>query len=325
MRRREFIAGAFGSLAAIELPSVAAAQSGRRPVVGVLRTNPKDIKETFAVPFRKYMRALGWEEGVNIDFQFRWADGQNDRLAPLASELVAEKVDVLIVFGDPAVYAVQRATNVIPTVAMADDLVGSGFAVSLRRMRADNMTGVSILASDLDVKRLELLREFVPRARRIGIIVDPTTISTRNLLEVAARNLKVDLTFVEVRHRNDMAGAVDELAAAKIEAINILASPILNLARDVSIERLRHVRVPAIHQWPETAEEGGFLAYGPRNLLCYRHVVGLADKILRGAKPSDLPIEQPAKFELVLNLKAASELGLIIPVPLLLRADEVIE
>jgi putative tryptophan/tyrosine transport system substrate-binding protein len=324
VRRRDFIKVIAGSAAAWPL-AAQAQQSGRLAVIGVLRTNPKDIKETFAEPFRHYMRALGWEEGRNIDFKFLWADGQMDRMPALAGEFVRAKVDVIIVFGDPAIRAAQRATATIPVVAMADDLVGSGFAASLRRMSADNMTGVSILASELDVKRLELLHEFVPRARRIGVIIDPSTISTQPLLEKAAHSLGLELSFADVRNRNEIAGTIDGMAASKIEAVNILASPILNLARDISIEHLRRVRLPAIHQWPETAEEGGFLAYGPRNLLCYRHVVVLVDKILRGSNPSDLLIEQPAKFELVVNLKAAAELSVTIPVPLLLLVGQAIE
>jgi putative ABC transport system substrate-binding protein len=323
MRRRKFIAG-LGSAAAWPL-AAHGQQLGRPAVIGVLRNNPKDVNETFAEPLRRYMRALGWEQGRNIDFKILWADNQMERVPALADELARANVDVIIVFGDPAIRAAQRATATIPVVAMADDLVGSGFAPSLRRMSAENMTGVSILASELDVKRLELLHEFLPQARRIGVLIDPSTISTRPLVENAARSLGLELSFIEVRNRSEMIGAIDGMAASKIEAVNILASPILHLARDISIARLRQLRLPAIHQWPETAEEGGFLAYGPRNLLCYRHVVSLVDKILRGTKPADLPIEQPAKFELVVNLKTAAELNVIIPVPLMLRVDQMIE
>ena len=175
------------------------------------------------------------------------------------------------------------------------------------------------------MKRLELLLAFVPNARRVGALYDPTTISTRPLLESAARKLDVELEWFEVGNGKSVASALDIAAAAKVQALNILASPVLNVVRDQIIERLRQAHLPAIYQWPETAEEGGFLAYGPRIQLCYRHIAGLMDKVLRGPQPSDLPIEQPVKFDLLVNLKVAAELGLTISAPLLLRVDQVIE
>jgi putative ABC transport system substrate-binding protein len=321
MRRREFIT-LLGSAPA--WPLAARAQQGRLPLVGVLRPNPKDVLETFADPFRRYMKAIGWEEGRNIRFLFAWAEGHNERTPALAEELVAQNVDLIIPFGDPAIRAAQRATQAIQIVGMTDDMVGSGLAASLARP-GGNTTGVSILASELDVKRLEILHDFVPQARRIAVLADPTTISTRAQLASAGRHLGVELVPFEAQSPDEIGRALDAVAGAKVEAVNILASPLLNAARLQTIDRLRDARLPAIYQWPETAEDGGLLAYGPRNLLCYRHVVSLVDKILRGAKPADLPIEQPSKFELVVNLKTASALGMTISPTLLLRADEVIE
>ena len=242
----------------------------------------------------------------------------------LAGELVAQNVDLIIPFGDPAIRAAQRATQAIPIVGMTDDMIGSGLAASLARP-GGNTTGVSILASELDVKRLEILHDFVPQARRIAVLADLSTISTRTQLANAARDLGVELVPFEAQNPGEIGRALDAVAGAKVEAVNILASPLLNAARLQTIDRMRNARLPAIYQWPETAEDGGLLAYGPRQVLCYRHVVSLVDKVLRGAKPADLPIEQPSKFELAVNLKTASALGMTISPTLLLRADEVIE
>ena len=322
LRRRDFFALLGGAAAA--WPLAAPAQQGSMPLVGVLRPNPKDIVESFAEPFRRYMKAIGWEEGRNIRFLFVWAEGHSERAPALVGELIAQNVDLIIPFGDPAIRAAQSATKTIPIVGMTDDMIGSGLAASLARP-GGNTTGVSILASELDVKRLEILHEFVPPARRIAVLADSTTISTRAQLTSAARDLDVELVRFEAGSPDELARALDAMAVAKVEAVNVLASPLLNAWRLQIINRMHDARLPAIYQWAETAEDGGLLAYGPRNLLCYRHVVSLVDKVLRGAKPADLPIEQPSKYELAVNLKTASAIGMTISPTLLLRADEVIE
>jgi putative tryptophan/tyrosine transport system substrate-binding protein len=318
--RRQFITLLGGAAA---WPLAARAQQGRLPVVGVLRPSAKDA-EPFVEPFRRYMKAIGWEEGRNIRFLFAWMEGRNERAPLLAGDFVAQNVDLIVTFGDPAIRAAQRATQSIPIVGMTDDMVGSGLVASLARP-GGNTTGVSILAPELNVKRLELLHEFVPQARRIAVLADPSTISTHAQLTSAARDLGVELVLFEVQNPAQIGGPLDAIAAAKVEAVNVLASPQLYGARYLIIERLRNARLPAIYQFPEAAEEGGLLSYGPRLLLCFRHVVSLVDKVLRGAKPADLPIEQPSKFELVVNLKTASALDMTISPALLLRADEVIE
>jgi putative tryptophan/tyrosine transport system substrate-binding protein len=318
--RRQFITLLGGAAA---WPLAARAQQGRLLVVGVLRPSAKDA-EPFAEPFRRYMKAIGWEEGRNIRFLFAWMEGRNERAPLLAGDFVAQNVDLIVTFGDPAIRAAQRATQSIPIVGMTDDMVGSGLVASLARP-GGNTTGVSILAPELNVKRLELLHEFVPQARRIAVLADPSTISTHAQLTSAARDLGVELVLFEVQNPAQIGGPLDAIAAAKVEAVNVLASPQLYGARYLIIERLRNARLPAIYQFPEAAEEGGLLSYGPRLLLCFRHVVSLVDKVLRGAKPADLPIEQPTKFELVVNLKTASAIDMTIPATLLLRADEVIE
>jgi putative ABC transport system substrate-binding protein len=321
LKRRQFITLLGGSAAAWPL---AVRAQPKVPVVGVLRPNPRDVLEVFAEPFRRYMRAIGWDEGRNVRFHFVWAEGRSERAPALASELVTQNVDVIIAFGDPAIRACQHATQTIPIVGMTDDMVGSGFAVSLARP-ANNTTGVSILASELDVKRLEILHEFVPQARRMAALVDPTTISTRDQLVNAARKLGVELVTFEASDPDQLGRALDSIAAGDVAAVNVLASPFLQVSRLEIIRRMQDYRLPAIYQWPESAEDGGLLAYGPRQVLCYRLVVSLVDKILRGAKPADLPIEQPSKFELIVNLKTATAVDITISAALLLRADEVIE
>ena len=206
MRRREFITLLGGATAA--WPLAARAQQGRMPLVGVLRPNPKDIAETFAEPFRRYMKAIGWEEGRNIRFLFVWAEGRSDRAPALAGELIAQNVDLIIPFGDPAIRAAQRATQAIPIVGMTDDMIGSGLAASMARP-GGNTTGVSILASELDVKRLEILHEFVPQARRIAVLADPTTISTRAQLASGARDLGLELVQFEAQSPDEIPGEID--------------------------------------------------------------------------------------------------------------------
>jgi putative ABC transport system substrate-binding protein len=172
---------------------------------------------------------------------------------------------------------------------------------------------VSILTLELDVKRLEILHEFLPQARRIAVLADPSTISTRAQLSSAARDLALELVRFEAQSPDEIGNALDAVASAKVDAVNVLASPILNAAHRLIIERMHNARLPTIYQFPESAEDGGLLAYGPRVLESYRRIVYFVDRILKGAKPADLPIEQPTKFELVVNLKTASALSLTIP------------
>jgi putative tryptophan/tyrosine transport system substrate-binding protein len=322
VRRRDFVAHLGGAVVAWPLPALA--QTGLLPVVGVLRLNPPNVAETFAEPLRRYMKQFGWEDGSNVRFSFAWADGRSDRIPALADELVAQKVDVLVGFGDPQIRALQRATATIPIVGMSDDMIAGGLAASMARP-GGNTTGVSILASELDTKRLEVLHEFVPRARRIGILMDPTTSSSRAQVEKTARALGLEPVVVAAENTDEIARALDNMEAMRVEAVNVLASPILNISRGIILHKLSRAKLPAIYQWPETCTEGGFLAYGPRLVLCYRLVISFIDKVLRGAKPIDLPIEQPTRFDLVVNVKTAKALGLIVSTTLLARADKVIE
>ncbi|MFZ2145235.1 MAG: ABC transporter substrate-binding protein [Xanthobacteraceae bacterium] len=323
MRRREFIALLGGSVAA--WPFSARAQQTSMPLVGVLRFDRKEIgNEIFVKPFLRYMKAIGWEEGRNIRFVFASTEGHNERAPAIAGELVAQNAAVIVTFGDPGIRAAQRATNTVPIVGMTDDMVGSGLAASLARP-GGNTTGVSILASELNAKRLEILRDFAPKVQRIAVLADASTISTQAELESVARELGVQLIRFEGQSPDEITRALDAVAAAQVGAVNVLASPLLAGARAAIIKRVRDARLPAIYQWPETVAEGGLLGYGPSIQLCYRQIVSLVDKVLHGAKPADLAIEQPSRIGLAINLKAASELGMPVPPAILVRADEVIE
>jgi putative ABC transport system substrate-binding protein len=269
------------------------------------------------------LRRVGFVEGQNL--AARGWELRVEQFPEVAAELVKAKVDVIISAGDPATRAAQRATATIPILAVSDDLVGSGLVPSLAH-HGGNTTGVTIIASDLDAKRLEVLHDYVPQARRIAVLADPTTASTGAQITDAARNLGIEVVRFEARSRDEIGRALDAMTAAKVEALNVLGSPLLDLSRLQIIDRMRQARLPAIYQWPETAEDGGLLAYGPRFVGIFRDIVARQlVGLLHGTKPADLPIEQPTKFELVVNLKTAKALGLDVPLPLQLRADEVIE
>jgi putative tryptophan/tyrosine transport system substrate-binding protein len=322
VNRREFVSLLGGAAAA--WPLAARAQQGRLPVVGVLRINPRDF-ETFAEPFRRDMNKLGWEEGRNIRFEFVWAGGRNEDVPALARDLVARRVDLIATFGNFGILAVQRATTTIPIVGMSDDMVREGLAASMARPGGQT-TGVSILGTELDAKRLELLHEYVPNARRVAALTDPTSATAdQKRIEEAASRLNLELLRFTVRNADEVGRALDAIAAADIDAVNILASPMLNGVRRLIFGRLRDAHLPSIHEWPESADDGCLIGYGAPIVSLYGRVAVLVDKVLRGARPADLPIEQPTTFELVINLRTAKAIGLTIPPSLLLRADKVIE
>jgi putative ABC transport system substrate-binding protein len=325
LNRRKFIALASGAVA---WPVTLRAQQRSVPVVGLLRTTTREADQ-FAPIFRRDMRRLGWEEGRQIAFEYRWADGRSENLPIQAKDLAARAVTVIVAFGNVGVAAAQSASETIPIVGMTDDMVAMGLAASMAHP-GGNTTGVSIFATELDAKRFEILREFLPQARRLAVLADPTSAHLHRAerlgqIERIAHDHGIELVVVEITNETEVARALDAIQAAQVEGVNVLASPILNGARAIIIERMRTARLPAIYEWPETAEEGGLVGYGARLSLCYRHVAVLVDKILRGAKPADLPIEQPTLLTLAINAKTAETLGLSIPPALLLRADEVIE
>jgi putative ABC transport system substrate-binding protein len=322
MRRRTLLA-AIGATALA--PYAAWSQNAkRRPVVGVIRINPRGVNEVFLEPFRRDMTALGWKEKSNVDFLFTWADGRNDRLPVLAAEMVARGVDVLVTFGAPGVRAAQGASSTIPIVGLADDMVGAGLVRSMAKP-GGNTTGVSILATELDAKRLEILHEVTPSARRIGVLHDPSITRSIPALRAAGRSFGVELVFAPAQTDTEIDTAIKSLIKSQVAAVNVLASPVLNASRKRQIAAFAQARIPAIYEWPETAEEGGMVGYGPGYTTVCRQIAELVDKVLRGAKPADLPVEQPTKFELAINMKTAKALGIKIPNSILVRAEKVIE
>ena len=271
------------------------------------------------------MKELGWEENRDYRVVFRFAEGHVDRFPVLTEELLAEKVNVIIVFGEAGIKAAQRATNTVPIVGVAADMIRTGLATSMARPDG-NLTGVNILAGELDVKRLEILHESVPAAKRIGALALPDPgFDTVRELEAAARQLNLELLVISVHQMDELASALDALQSARFDAVNVLASPLLLPSRAKLIEGLNRARLPAIYEAPEIAESGGFLGYGARFDFYMRLATRLASNILHGARPEDLPVEQPTQFELVINLKTAKAMGVTVPEAFLVRADKVIE
>jgi putative ABC transport system substrate-binding protein len=324
MRRREFIS-LFGG-AAVAWPLAARAQqAGSIPKIGVLWPGASPPGSPRMESFREALRQLGYVEGQNIAIELRYAQGGLQQLPDLAAELVRLKVDVITTFGDLAPRIVQQATGTIPIVAIGDDIIGSGLIASLSRP-GGNTTGFTILSPELSAKRLDLLQEIVPGMSRVAALWDPTTGPSQvSMSENAARFLKLKLQIVEVRHRDDVAGAFRAARDGQAEAVNVFASPVLaSLYREI-IGLAAEYRLPVIYQWKEHAEAGGLISYGPSLAGMWRQTAMIVAKVLKGAKPADLPVEQPTKFELVLNLKTAKALGLDMRPTLLARVDEVIE
>jgi putative tryptophan/tyrosine transport system substrate-binding protein len=324
MRRREFITLVGGAAAA--WPLVAHAQDpGRIYRLGNLHVFPRQAP-WYDVLFDE-LRRLGFIAGQNLSVDERGYGLRGDQLAEHASELVKAQVDVILAGGDTAIRAAQHATTTIPILAFADDLVGSGLASSLARP-GGNTTGVSLLASDLDGKRQDILMEAVPGLRRMAALADKNITAPQQLQELldSARTRGVELSIHQATKPDEIAPAINAAKTSQAEALNVLASPLLFANRQAIIERTAALRLPAMYQWPDEAEQGGFIGYGPRLIQLYRDITSRQlVALLRGTKPADLPIEQPTRFELVINLKTAKAIGLSIPESFLVRADKVIE
>jgi putative ABC transport system substrate-binding protein len=290
---------------------------------------PLPESTTYEEAFRQGLRELGYIEGQNLVLEYRYAAGSAERLPDLAAELVQRQVDVLVAGGVPAIRAAQQATRTIPIVmAGVTDPVGQGLVTSLARP-GGNTTGVSLLNEDLPGKRLEILKETVPQSTRIAVLANPTWpayASRMHNLTVAARALGLHLHVVEVRRADEVAPAFAAMTQAGVDALLVIAEPALmdGLRRQIA-DLATTSRLPAMYEWRMYVDAGGFMAYGPSLPDVYRRAATYVDKILKGAPPADLPVEQPTKFELVINLKIAKALGLTVPPSLLLLADEVIQ
>jgi putative ABC transport system substrate-binding protein len=327
MRRRDFIT-LLGGAAATTWPIAARAQqAGPLPTIGFLVSSTPTSHGQWVAAFVQRLRELGWIEGRTITIEYRWAEGRSERFAEIAAELVQRKVDVIVTSATEAIVAAKQATSVIPIVfAAAGDPVGTGLVASLARP-GGNVTGLSIQQTDVAAKRLELLREIVPGLRRLAILGNvsgPAVVLDMREAEAAARTLGLEVITSEIRRGEDIAPAFAALKG-RAEALYLPIDPLVNTHR-LRINTLAlAARMPTMHTVRESVEAGGLMSYGPNRLELYRRAAEYVDKILRGTKPGDLPIQQPTKFELVINLKTAKTLGLTVPETLLARADEVIE
>jgi putative tryptophan/tyrosine transport system substrate-binding protein len=323
MRRREFIT----LLAAAAWPLVARAQqAGKLPTIGFLGAGTRSGWSDWVAAFVQRLRELGWIEGRTIAIEYRWAEGQPERFAEIADEFVRLKVDVIVTVGG-AVPAAKQATSVIPIVfAAASDPVGSGLVANLQRP-GGNITGLSIQAPDIAGKRLELLHEVIQDLRRLAILVNvdySAAVQEMKEAQAAAGKLGVEVTTLEIRKAEDIASAFETLKG-RAEALYVTADPLLNTYRVRIITLANIARLPMISSFREIVESGGSMSYGPDNRDLFRRAAEIVDQILRGAKPRDIPIEQPTKFDLAINLTTAKALGLEVPHNLLVLADDVIE
>jgi len=324
MNRRAFLCGlTLGTLAA---PLATGAQPpGRIPRVGIL--NSDTMQDARVDEFRDGLRKLGYVEGQNLLITYRWADGQLDRLPALVDDLLASHVDVIVAIG-ASVWAAKRQTSTVPIVmAFSGDPVGTAMVPSLARP-GGNITGLSFMSSDLAAKRLELLKQMFPRIARVAVLYVPAEVSTVPELretEAAAGTINVTLQPLQVRHPDDLGPLFAKAAHERADALLLFAHAFAFVHRDRIVELAARQRLPTMFGWREFVDVGGLTSYGPNVNTMLRRAAGYVDRILKGAKPADLPIEQPTKFELVINLKTAKALGLTIPQSILVRADEVIQ
>jgi putative ABC transport system substrate-binding protein len=325
VKRREFIAALGGAAA---WPLVAQAQRTATPVIGILTSAGAAANARYLDAFRNGMRELGYIEDTNIRYEYRFADGNLDRLPELAIDLVSIKPDVIVSAPLPANIALHKATSTIPIVmANGADPVVFGLVKSLAHP-GGNVTGLANFAEVLAAKQIDLLRELNPDLSRLGTLVNiknPLHLPQLRETKSAAVANGIELIPEEIRTPDELGSAFEKLAKEGAEALAVPPDTVFNNFRKRIAELAAAKRMPAIYGFREHVEDGGLMSYGPDNRVNYRRAAVYVDKILKGAKAGDLPIEQPAKFELVINLKTAKALGLDIPPTLLARADEVIE
>jgi putative ABC transport system substrate-binding protein len=325
VKRREFITLLGGAAAAWPL-AARAQQTGKLPTIGFLgATTPSAAGQSVAA-FVQRLRELGWTESRNLAIEYRWAEGRSERFAEIAAEFVRLKVDVIVTAGPP-VFAAKQATSVIPIVfATVADPLDSGLVASLARP-GGNVTGLSLTSPELAGKRFELLREAIPGLRRLAIMANadyPPAARELDEVETAARPLGIETIALRIRQAADIAPAFEELKG-RAEALYVVGES-LTSTNQVRINSFAlAVRLPTMHTNRGNLETGGLISYGSNFPSHYRRAGDFVDKILRGAKPADIPVEQPTKFDLVINLTTARALGLKIPEAFLLRADELIE
>ena len=326
MTRREFMLALGGT--AVAWPHAARGQqNGKLPTIGFIGPSTASADVTRRAALKQRLGELGWIEGRTVTIEYRWAEGNVARAGEIAADYVRQGVDVIVISGDAQVRAVKKVTATIPIViAAAADPVGNGLVESLARP-GGNATGLSRQLPDSTGKRLELLREIVPALKRIAILfngANPLTTPELESAEAAARTLGLAPVRVEVRRAEEIQPAIEQLRG-QAEALYVCIDPFIN-TNGVRINSLAlAARLPTMHSSRDNIEAGGMISYGPDIADLFRRAGEFVDKILRGSKPGDIPVEQPTKFELVINLKAAKTLGLDIAPALLARADEVVE
>jgi putative tryptophan/tyrosine transport system substrate-binding protein len=325
-RRREFITLLGGAAAAWPL-AARAQQSTKLPTIGFLGANNATFERASTDAFVQRLRELGWIENRTVAIEYRWAEGRDELFAEIAAEFIRLKVDVILTYATPSSIAAKKATAVIPIVfAAAGDPVGTGLVASLARP-GGNITGLSIQQTDLASKRLEMLREVLPGLRTVAILVNigsPNSVLEMGEAQAAARTLGLAVVTSEVQRAEDIAPAFEALKG-HADGLYVCTSPLLSTNR-IRINSLAlGVRLPTMYGLRAYTEAGGLMSYGPNLPDLFRRAADITDKILRGTKPGDIPVEQPTKFDLVINLTTAKALGLQIPDKLLALADEVIE
>jgi putative tryptophan/tyrosine transport system substrate-binding protein len=325
VRRRELIAPLGGVAAAWPL-GARAQQPGKLPTIGFLVSGTPSSHGPWVTGFVQRLRELGWIEGRTIAIEYRWAEARADRAAEIAAEFVRLKVDVIVTSATAVIVAVMQATSVIPIVFAAAGDVSTGLVASLARP-GGNVTGLSMQQTDLAAKRLELLREVVPGLRRLAILANvggPAVVLDMREVEAAARTLGLEVITAEIQRGEDIVPAFEALNG-RADALYVCIDPLVNSHR-IRINTLAlAARLPTSYANREAVEAGGLMSYGANQADLYRRAADYVDKILRGAKPGDIPVEQPRKFDLVINLTTAKALRLTIPEAFLLRANEVLE
>ena len=323
--RREFIV-LLGGAAAAWPGAARGQQSGKLPTIGFLSVATGSASTDRVGAFVRRLRELGWVEGHNVVIEYRWGEGRAERYTEIAAEFVRLKVDVIVTSGPSAIVAVKQATSVIPIVfAAMEDPVGEGLVASLARP-GGNLTGLSVQGPDVAGKRVELLREMVPGLRQLAILVATNRGLPREAREVetAAGTLGIEATTFHIQRAEDIAPVFDTING-HAQALYVVQGPFVGANRHRINTLALGARMPTVHANRENVEVGGLMSYGPNFPDLFRRAGDYVDKILRGAKPADLPVEQPIKFDLVINLITAKALGLAVPPMLLARADEVIE
>lgn len=324
MRRRDFMTLAGGAVAALPLAALAQ-KAGRIYRLGCLSPHPRDIP--FNVRFFDKLRRAGFIEDLNLTIDYRAFAPHIDLISQHAEELVIAQPDVIYAAGNEAVAAVQQATKSIPIVGITGDMVGEGLVKSFARPNG-NITGISIFAPELDGMRQDILIEAVPGIRRMAALADTSLLTNEakaRALQEAARARNVELSIYRVARAEEIAATIDKAQASGATALNVLGSGMLDGNTPLIMERVAALRLPAIYMWAYWAEKGGFIGYGPSSDDLADLTARFAASLLRGTMPADLPVEQPTKFELAINLKTAKAMGVTVPSALLLRADKLIE